>query len=72
MLSEDDTTLYIHERYKDSEATLEHMKNVGNLLPAFIGCVELEPITIIGNCSIELKQAWEAFGAKHVKILNCL
>ena len=71
-LSEDDTILYIHERYKDSEATLEHMKNVGNLLPAFIGCVELEPITIIGNCSIELKQAWEAFGAKHVKILNCL
>ena len=71
-LSDDDTTLYIHERYKDSEATLEHMKNVGNLLPAFIGCVDLEPITIIGNCSTELKQAWEAFGAKHVKILNCL
>jgi hypothetical protein len=48
------------------------MKNVGNLLPAFIGCVDLEPITIIGNCSTELKHAWEAFGAKHVKILNCL
>ena len=48
------------------------MKNVGNLLPAFIGCVDLEPITIIGNCSTELKQAWETFGAKHVKILNCL
>ena len=48
------------------------MKNVGNLLPAFICCVDLEPITIIGNCSTELKHAWEAFGAKHVKILNCL
>ena len=48
------------------------MKNVGNLIPAFIGCVELEPITIIGNCYSELKQAWEAFGAKHVKILNSL
>ena len=71
-LIEDDTTLHIHERYKNSEATLEHMKNVGNLLPAFIGCVDLEPITIIGNCSTELKQAWVAFGAKHVKILNCL
>jgi len=71
-LSEDDKTLYIHERYKDSEATLEHMKNVGNLLPAFINCIDLEPITIIGNCSSELKQAWEAFDAKHVKILNCL
>ena len=71
-LSEDDTTLYLYERYKDSEATLEHMKNVGNLLPAFINCVDLEPITIIGNCSNELKQAWEAFGAQHVKILNCL
>ena len=71
-LSDDDTTLHIYERYKDSEATLEHMKNVGNLLPAFIGCVDLEPITIIGNCSNELKQAWEAFGAQHVKILNCL
>ena len=71
-LSEDDTTLYIDERYKDSQATLEHMKNVGNLLPAFIGCVDLEPITIIGNYSTELKHAWKAFGAKHVKILNCL
>ena len=48
------------------------MKNVGNLLPAFINCIDLEPITIIGNCSNELKQAWEAFGAQHVKILNCL
>ena len=48
------------------------MKNVGNLLPALISCVELEPITIFGNCYSELKQAWEAFGAKHVKILNCL
>ena len=71
-LSEDVTTLYVHERYKDSEVTLEHMKNVGNLLPAFLGCVEMELITIIGNCSSELKQAWEAFDAKHVKILNCL
>ena len=48
------------------------MKNVGNLLPAFLACVEMELITIIGNCSSELKQAWEAFDAKHVKILNCL
>ena len=71
-LSDDYTTLYIRERYKDSEATLEYMKNVGNLLPALISFVELEPITIIGNYSSELKQAWEAFGAKHVKILNCL
>ena len=48
------------------------MNNVGNLLPAFIVCVDLEPITIIENCSNELKQAWENFGAKHFKILNCL
>jgi hypothetical protein len=64
--------IYIYERYKNSEATLEHIKNVGNLLPAFIGCFDLEPITIIGNYSSELKQAWEAFGAKHVKVLNFL
>ena len=48
------------------------MKNVGNLLPAFIGSVDLEPITNIGNCSTELKHAWQTFSAKHVKILNCL
>ena len=50
-LSEDDTFLYLHERYKDSEATLEHMKNVGNILAAFICFVDLEPNTIIGNYS---------------------
>ena len=71
-LSDDNSTIYIHERYKDSNATLDHMENVGNLLPAFIACIDIEPITIMGNCSNDLKQAWEAFGAKHVKILNCL
>lgn len=71
-LSKDNTTLYINERYKDSEGTLEHMKYVGNLLPAFIGCIDLEPVMIIENCSNQLKQSWEVFGAKYVKILNCL
>jgi len=71
-LSDDSTKVYVFERYRNNDAVLAHMGNVGDLLGAFFECVDLEPIVILGNSSQALKDAFAAFGASHVTALNSL
>lgn len=63
-LSDDKSKCYVLERYKDSEAVLAHLGNIGEMMGPLL---ELAPITrlkLYGNPSDELRQAVEPFGPK--------
>lgn len=50
----------VRERYVDSDAALEHMANVGDLLGGLIELCTLS-LDVYGNPSEELKSALEGF-----------
>jgi quinol monooxygenase YgiN len=62
-LNADGTECFVHERYRDSAAGLQHMANIG---PMFKPLSEICTITgeICGTPSPELRKALEAAGVK--------
>ena len=63
--SDDEKKLYVHERYTDSESCLTHIKNVENDLPLFFDCVDLDPIVILGDVTINVKKAFNKMNASY-------
>ena len=49
-ISEDGSTVHLYEKYADSAATVAHMQAFGEKWAGrFMGCVDLERITVYGN-----------------------
>ena len=69
-LNDDNSRIFIHERYANSEAAIAHLQNVGPHLGPFLDAVEMEPIVICGDLSDEGKEAFAPFGASYTQHLN--
>ena len=54
-LNDDRTECMIVERYRDSEAAMEHAKNVGHLFADVLATVELVHGELLGDLSDELR-----------------
>jgi quinol monooxygenase YgiN len=68
-LTEDETRLFIYERYADSEAAIAHLQNVGPHLGPFLDAVNMQPIVILGHLSPAAKEAFASFKATHTTFL---
>ena len=53
--NEDRTECLVLERYRDSEAAMEHAANVGHLFPAIMATVTLVHGELVGEPSAELR-----------------
>ena len=69
-LSEDETRVYIHERYADNDAALAHVQNVGDQLGPFLDAVEMDPIVILGPVNDAAKAVFDGFGASYTTFLG--
>ena len=63
-LSDDDSTCYVVQIYKDSEAVMAHLGNIADLLGSFDEVAPLTGLMIFGSPSDELRKALEPVGAK--------
>lgn len=62
-ISEGQKTCHIFERYRDSTATMTHLKSFGeNFAERFLAAVEPTRFVVYGNPSEELKAALAGFG----------
>lgn len=57
------TECFVHERYRDSAAGLEHSANIGSLMQEFMAACTITG-EVCGNPSAELRKALEAGGVK--------
>ena len=57
--NEDHTECVVRERYKDSDALLEHVANLGETMGALIGTADLS-LEVFGNPSEALSKATES------------
>jgi quinol monooxygenase YgiN len=69
-LSEDGSKCYIVEIYKNSDAIMAHMGNVGDLLGPFFELAPLTGLNIYGSPSDEVRQAFASFGAQYHEHFN--
>ena len=62
-LNADGTECFVHERYRDSAASLEHMANIGPMMKPLS---EISTITgeVCGTPSPELRKSLEAAGVR--------
>jgi quinol monooxygenase YgiN len=60
-LSEDQSECLVFERYRDSEAGLEHLENIAEMMNAFAGVATISG-EVCGNPSPELKAMLEKHG----------
>lgn len=63
-LSEDESICDLVEVYKDSDAVMAHLGNVGDLLGPLVEIAPLSGLLILGNPSDEVRQAFTPFGPK--------
>ena len=63
--SEDNRKIYLFERYTDSKSCLAHIKNVSKDLPRFFECVELDPIVILGDATIAVRDIFDKMNASY-------
>ena len=59
----DEKTCVVHERYADSDAMLEHMGNLGDILGRLLGMADLS-LELYGAPSEEILQAVEGMDVK--------
>lgn len=57
------TECFVHERFRDSAASLEHSANIGSLMQEFMATCTITG-EVCGNPSPELRKALEAGGVK--------
>ena len=65
-LSDDQTESFTHERYRDSEAFLEHGKNLGETMDDWMGIGTISG-EVCGSVSPELRKNLEAAGVRIYK-----
>ena len=68
--SEDEKKLYVFERYANSESCLDHIRNVSEDLPNFFDCVELDPIIILGDVTVPVKEVFDKMNASYVNFFK--
>lgn len=56
--NQDQTTCVVRERYQDSDAVLQHITNLGDLLQQLVGTCDLS-VEVYGTPSAELLKATE-------------
>lgn len=66
----DKSECVVHEHYKDSNAVLEHMGNLGGLLDALFSASDLGAIEVYGTPSEELAAAVAALQPAMHTLLN--
>lgn len=57
-LDDEQSQLHIYERYADSDAAMNHLTNVSDLLPQLLSAVAMTRLTIYGPASEELRGAF--------------
>ena len=62
--SDDETKCHALELYRNSQAVLTHIEDVGELLPKILAVAQIASVDIYGNATGELKEALASFGAK--------
>ncbi|MGB0590013.1 MAG: putative quinol monooxygenase [Myxococcota bacterium] len=71
-LSDDETRVFIHERYADNEAALAHVQNVGAHLGPFLDAIEMAPLVLLGPVNDAVKAVFDGFGASYTTFLGGL
>lgn len=69
-LSDDKHACTLVEVYKDSDAVMAHLGNVGALLGPLVEVAPLSRLFILGNPSAEVRQAFAPFGPKILEHWN--
>ena len=65
--NEDETACYPLELFRNSQAVLTHLEDVGAIVSKLSEVAQITRVEIYGNASDELKQALAPFGAKFFK-----
>ena len=63
-ISEDNSKCNVVETYKDSDAMMTHLGNVGEALGKLLEIAPLTGLMVYGSASAELRQALDPFGAQ--------
>jgi quinol monooxygenase YgiN len=71
-LSADQSKCYVLELYKDSDAVMAHLGNIGELLGPLLEIAPLTSLMVYGSPSDEVRQALEPFGTKFFEHWNGL
>ena len=69
-INEDGTECHLLETFKDSDAFMVHLGNVGHLFDALFESATMTRAKIYGSPSAELKQALDPLGAEYFAHLN--
>ena len=68
--SEDNKKLYIFERYADSNSCLAHIKNISKCLPTFFECVDLDPVVILGDATVSVREVFDTMNASYTNFFK--
>ena len=69
-INEDGTECHLLETFKDSDAFMVHLGNVGHLFDTLFGSAIMTRAKIYGNPSTELQQALDPLGVEYFAHLN--
>ncbi len=69
-INEDGTECHLLETFKDSDAFMVHLGNVGHLFDTLFESAIMTRAKIYGNPSIELQQALDPLGVEYFAHLN--
>ena len=66
-ISDDEETVWVYERYRNSEAAVEHLKKFASLFgPRFSTMVTRERFTVFGSPSNELREILDGMDATYL------
>jgi quinol monooxygenase YgiN len=69
-LSDDESKCYVVEIYKDSEAVMAHLGNIGEMMGPILEIAPITRLEVYGSPSDELRQALEPLGAQYFEHWN--
>ena len=69
-INEDGTVCHLLETFKDSDAFMVHLGNVGHLFDTLFESATMTRAKIYGNPSAELQQALDPLGVEYFAYLN--
>lgn len=66
--NDDETAIYLFERYDDSDAAAVHMKNfMTQFASRFMGCLDIKKFTAFGNINEAMRKGLTGAGARIMK-----
>ena len=68
--SEDNKKLYVFERYTDSNSCLAHISNIRKYLPTYFECVDLDPIVILGDVTVGIREIFDTMNASYTNFFK--